>query len=299
MAGAINGNLKPDWAKLLIALYNNKMDIYLSGTNGRRWCIYDYMKIYMAGTMDGNQSHFIKKHYKNLMGCDENKIDLAILESFAYADEYIEKAIPLISDFLLDSGAYTYMAGKDGSEVNWEEYIERYANFINKNKVERFIELDIDSLVGYDEVKRLRKLLESKTNKQPIVVWHKSRGKDEFLKMCDEYPYVAIGGLVTKEIKRTEYKVFPWFINEAHKRDAKIHGLGLTNIEAIKKYHFDSVDSSSWTAGNRFGHISKFTGNDIVYYTKPEGTRLKDSREVAENNFNEWVKFQRWAKNNL
>ena len=29
---------------------------------------------------------------------------------------------------------------------------------------------------------------------------------------------------------------------------------------------------------------------------KGEGQKLKDSRAVAINNFNEWVKFQRYAK---
>ena len=34
------------------------------------------------------------------------------------------------------------------------------------------------------------------TGKQPIPVWHISRGKDEFIRHCDEFPYVALGGYV-------------------------------------------------------------------------------------------------------
>lgn len=256
------------------------MNIYLAGQNGRRWCIEEYLKT------------------KNLK--DNKKfIDISILESFAYVDEYIEKMIPFLENFLLDSGAFTYMNGSDSSKINWYEYIERYADFINKNKVEKFIEVDIDSIVGYEKVKELRKLLIQKTNKLPIPVWHKSRGKDEFIKMAEEFPYIALGGIAIKTIKRTEYKFFPWFIDIAHKNNTKIHGLGLTNMEAIKKYKFDSVDSSSWTCGNRFGMVYKFTGDGIKQYPKPDGMRLKNPKDIAINNFNEWVKFQHWAKFNL
>ena len=52
-------------------------------------------------------------------------------------------------------------------------------------------------------------------------VWHKSRGKDYWLKMIKEYDYVAIGGIVTKEIKPSEYKYFHWFIRQATKIIAK------------------------------------------------------------------------------
>ena len=40
--------------------------------------------------------------------------------------------------------------------VNWDEYLERYADFINRNRIDKFFGLDIDVVVGYDEVVRLR-----------------------------------------------------------------------------------------------------------------------------------------------
>ena len=92
------------------------------------------------------------------------------------------------------------MAGKNANSVDWEEYIERYAGFIKATGVEHFIELDIDCVMGYERVKELRNKLITLTNKQPIPVWHKSRGKDEFLKMCDEFPYVALGGIAINEL---------------------------------------------------------------------------------------------------
>lgn len=223
-----------------------------------------------------------------------------ILESFYYADADTERLLPYMGDFLLDSGAYTFMQnGK--SHVEWNEYVEQYAAFVNKNKVEKYFELDIDSVVGYDRAKEYRRKLERLTGRQPIPVWHTSRGKDEFTKCAKEYPYVAIGGLVgtgKSEYARKYWKYFPWFIRTAHENGAKIHALGFTSLQGIKQFHFDSVDSTAWTTGNRFGYVYKFTGNSIEKTDAPAGCRVKP-KEAAINNFREWVKFQKWADTHL
>lgn len=275
LAGGVTGNLKPDFQKT--------MKIYLAGTNGRRWTIEEYMKLFLADN-----------HQKKYMDYDWSKSSVYILESFYYADEWVEKHIPLFKDFLLDSGAFTFFSAKP-KNINWEEYVDRYADFINRNKVNHFFELDIDKLIGHDNVLKLRKRLETKTGKQCIPVWHKFRGKENFLSMCDEYKYVAIGGIVSGEITKDQYPIFTWLINEAHKRGCKIHGLGFTNLEGITKYHFDSVDSTAWTTGNRFGSIYRFNGKTMEKYQKKSGQRLANSRDVALNNFIEWVKFQQYA----
>ena len=83
-----------------------------------------------------------------------------ILESFYYVNNDTKRLLPYFGDFLLDSGAFTFMQGKTGSP-NWDEYIERYANFIKENKVQKYFELDIDSVVGYERVKEYRRKLES------------------------------------------------------------------------------------------------------------------------------------------
>ena len=225
--------------------------------------------------------------------------ELFILQSFAYikADKEIIPWIHKFKGFLLDSGAFTIFSQKS-NKMNFEEYLNKYIKFINDYDVKQFFELDIDSVVGYEKVLEYRKKLEDGTGKKCIPVWHKGRGKEEFIKMCRDYPYVAIGGIVSKEIMGNEYKYFPWFINQAHKYGAKIHGLGFTNLKGLQQYHFDSVDSSNWTTGNRFGFIYKFTGKTLIKIPRPEGHRVK-AKEVAINNFLEWVKFSKYAETHL
>lgn len=221
-----------------------------------------------------------------------------ILGSFFYCDADTERLLPHFGDFLLDSGAFTFMMGKGGSP-NWDEYVERYADFINRNNVQKYFELDIDSVVGYDRVKEIRRKLERLTNRPTIPVWHISRGLEEYKRMCDEYDYVAIGGIVSGEIKNTKYGAFPSLIAEAHKRGAKVHGLGFTALDWLKVCHFDSVDSTAWTTGNRFGYLYYFDGHTMRKKDVPKGHRLGDSRAAALNNYTEWIKFQKWAETHL
>lgn len=225
--------------------------------------------------------------------------DINILETF-FTLKKNDKAMKKFKNchsFFLDSGAFTFLNSKI-SNINWDEYIDDYAAFINKWDIQLFFELDIDCIVGLQEVERLRAKLEALTGKKSIPVWHKNRGKDYFIKMCEVYPYVALGGIAIKEIPKKKYEsVFPWFINIAHEHEAKIHGLGYTSISNLKKYHFDSVDSSTWKGGNKFGLIYKFIDGEIKTISK-KGYRL-DSKKATIYNLNEWIKYQKYAKNNL
>lgn len=242
------------------------------------------MKIYLAGQ---NGHPWLKQNF----------YDFYRLESFYNITKKEEKEIEKYSDFLLDSGAFTFMQNKSKSE-NWDDYLERYANFIKRHNIEKFFELDIDNVVGYKKVKQLRKKLEEKTNKKSIPVWHKNRGQKEFVKLCKKYNYIAIGGIVSGEIKKKDYKYFDWFINIAHKYNTKIHALGLTSYKQIKKYKFDSVDSTAWMYGNLGGYLYKFNGQEIIKIDRPKDKKIKN-KKTAKNNFKEWVKFQKYADKNI
>lgn len=227
-----------------------------------------------------------------------------ILESFYYADADTERLLPNFGDFMLDSGAFTFCGDGKFNSLKFDEYIEKYADFIVRNRVNKFFELDVDSIVGYEKVLQYRKRLTMLTGKQPIPVWHISRGKDEFIRHCEEFPYVALGGYVAAikqgDPRQQAYiKAYPWFIHTAHSHGCQIHGLGFTNLEGLKKYHFDSVDSTAWTTGNRFGFIWRFTGETMAKIKTPPGKKLKDPRKVALINYTEWIKFQKYAVNNL
>ena len=243
------------------------------------------MDVYIAGS--GWEKVWIKKDF----------FDFNRLDSFRYVSK---KGIPLIKrykNFLLDSGAFTFMKNVR-KELNWNKYIEEYAQFINEHDIKKFFELDIDSVIGYENTLKLRERLESLTGKKCIPVWHKSRGLEEYKKMCLEYSYAAIGGIVTKEIKPSEHKFFPFFINIAKKNNCKLHGLGYTSPTGLEKYKFDSVDSTTWLR-QKFGEISIFTGNSIKSIKRKHGKKIESAEKSAYHNFDQWIKFSKYAEDNL
>ena len=144
----------------------------------------------------------------------------------------------------------------------------------------------------------LRELLEKTAQRKCIPVWHKSRGLDYWKQMCKDYDYIAIGGIVTQEIKRSEYDVFYPLLKIAKENNCKVHGLGFTNLKGMVKYKFYSVDSTSWLSGNKFGAVYLFDGETMQKQNKQIGQRVKTNK-TAIHNFTEWVKFSKYAENNL
>lgn len=263
------------------------------------------MRIYLAGTSAHTQ--ILRDVHSGIFGdgnAKEEETGLEtykpyILESFYYANKETEEMIPYFEDFILDSGAFSFMENSS-KRIDWTKYAEEYIKFINKHNIEKYIELDLDYIIGVEESRKLRDMLEKGTGKKSIPVWHPIRGVEEFKKMCDEYDYVALGGIVGQHWKKTE-KYIPWFIKEAHKRGAKIHGLGFTKLRKLKTCRFDSVDSSTWSCGNRFGIVYQFDANNggLINHRRKEGTRIGDQRELAKRNYIEWCKLQQWADKNL
>lgn len=248
------------------------------------------MKIYLAGVApwknEGLYDSAIKKHSPY------------ILESFYYADEDTERLLPYFGDFLLDSGAFTFMQSAK-KEIDWEEYLEKYAEFVKRNNVKKYFELDIDSIVGYKKVKEYRAKLESIVGRQCIPVWHRNRGYNEWLNLCEEYNYTAIGGIAIKEISKREYPAFTKMLKDAHSKQCKVHGLGFTQLNELKKYRFDSVDSTAWLAGNRFGYLYFFNGTTMQKIQKKSMQRIVEPHKAALINYVEWIKFQKYAERNL
>lgn len=148
------------------------------------------MKIFLSGLESSEKTiidEFISK---------QEKIPF-ILTSYYYVrkkDELINKMINISDNLIIDSGAHSFQFGK---KVDWEEYTKEYAKWIKKidcNKIVGYFEMDVDNIIGYENVLKLRKILESVSNKI-IPVWHPNRGIDEFKKMCQEYSgkVIAIG----------------------------------------------------------------------------------------------------------
>ena len=246
------------------------------------------MRIYLAGTSaDGTH----RARISDLISGGPGDISggLCLLESFWYVQPWQTEAIHRLKSFMLDSGAYTFAYGRAGRVVDFDEYLERYAAYIVANGVELFMELDVDPIVGYPEVLRMRRRLEDITGRRCIPVWHVERGWDDWLRTCEEYEYVAIGGIADKGRTRVE-PYLRALTGEAHKRGAKVHGLGYTSLRYMRDSGLDSVDSSAWLAGNRCGFAFLWDGTTMRKVQRHDGTRA-NGPGLARHNFLEWFKM--------
>ena len=87
-----------------------------------------------------------------------------VLESHYYMEPWQAEQLESVEHFMLDSGAFTFLNSK--RKVDIDEYVEGYTKFINQYDIQYFFEMDIDPIVGYDEVKRIRRKIERKTKKR-------------------------------------------------------------------------------------------------------------------------------------
>ena len=124
-----------------------------------------------------------------------NFYDFYRLDSFLVilSDEPVHK----YKDFILDSGAFSYMNGRKTDDIDWDEYADRYAAFVLKKNIRNYIEIDVDRVIGLSEVERLRRRIEKKVGWKSMPVWHVERGYDYWLKMCTDYDYVCFGAFFT------------------------------------------------------------------------------------------------------
>lgn len=248
------------------------------------------MRIHLAGLCTGQT-------YKWFM--QEKLFPKFILDSFFYLEKWLFDLPTFdVNNFMLDSGAFTFMSQKKEVKNDWDAYVERYAQTIVERGIKYFFELDIDNVVGLAEVERLREKLERLTGRKCIPVFHKARGQQYWLDMIGAYDYVAIGGIVSREIRQTEFKFLRWFLDTAREKKVKVHGLGFTNSEQLLKYPFYSVDSTSWIGG-RYGLLYRFLGSKMQSIRRPPNTRMKSYRQGNKFNLQEWIKYQNYAENHL
>lgn len=192
---------------------------------------------------------------------------------------------------LLDSGAFSFISGKNIGDL--KGYIEKYVDFIKKNEVKYFFEVDIDTVIGVTETTRIREELERQIGRRSIPVFHSARGLNAWKQMVREYDYVAIGtsGLTSESRWARREDVMNQLIYIAHESGCKVHGLGFTKLTALNenRINFDSVDSTSWLGGARYAKIYKFTGSKMIM-TDIKG-RSPGRNVLNAHNCKEWVKF--------
>ena len=214
------------------------------------------MKIFLAAA-ESYCKESIKSGYKNL-----------------FTTFYIEKkAIELINladgnrNITVDSGAHSFLSQRlknAASSIkaavsaktdnrNLDNYVDKYCEFIKKykDKVNYFVELDIDVLIGMEKLLEIRKKLYDVAGKQLIVCYHSTMGawkenRDELFK----YDYIALQGIPPGGKPELNYMEV---LMDCYNNKKKVHIFAMTKKKFLSNYPVYSTDSTSWQSLLRFG----------------------------------------------
>ena len=172
-----------------------------------------------------------------------------------------------------DSGGFTAMT--KGVDIKLSDYCE----WINQNDhhLECYANLDV---IGNQVWSRNNQVAMELKGLAPIPVFHVGSGFKEFRRLCEEYSYIAIGGMVpymksVKELAPFLSKVFDIA------GEVRLHGFGCTNLRALMDYPWYSVDSSTWLVGIRYGEVPIFD------------EKIHAIRRISFGDWEKWRKYRR------
>lgn len=244
------------------------------------------MELYLSGSITNDEWNQL-----------EEQGILFLLQTFyemkSWKEEKIKRALNCCDTFMLDSGAFTFM--NSGKKVHWKTYVNEYIEFINKYDIQYFIELDLYGVLGVETTEKIRRYIEHHTGKKPIPVYHGTMPVSYYRMLCENYPYVAISATGTIESSRwtQNKKALKQIIRIGHSYGTKLHGLGYTRLENINRPEvlFDSVDSTAWLSGARFG-TWYYMKHGILKQKSMAGRNLS-RKDFNDNNLKIWIDKQK------
>ena len=202
------------------------------------------------------------------------------------------------TEVMVDSGAHTFFAekgiGTDNvpsikqtqSHTDYPAYMSAYLDWLQELEFyTAAVELDIQALVGMDQVHQWQQDALARGIHLVLVGHPKDTPHfdEEWVRMCkmaSEAPHrwVAVQGGLQRGMYQRCFTV-------AHNTGVKVHGFAMTKPEAMERWGFDTVDSTSWLSGSRFGS---------TYFLR--GKRLEcDSDKKVRRRLQHW--YSQWSVN--
>lgn len=252
------------------------------------------MKIFLVTPFDDESMEaIVRSGHKNVLG------------SFYYLRKFSpdkrEKIKQWLKDnnicFLMDSGVFSLREDKKFFRVRKtkSELLDFYTSFTKEyfsivqewyDVIYQFAEMDIDSVIGFEEVKKLRLLLPSQYKAKMCAVHHPdSRTNTDFLKDCSEYQFMGLGTSMQKSDDR-RVATYGSFVKHTQKNKNKIHGFALVDTAMLNAVPFSSADSNSWKSGVMYGILFYFDKEK----RKIRSFRYKNSKELTKH-YNELAKL--------
>lgn len=174
-----------------------------------------------------------------------------------------------------DSGAYS--AASLGVTISLKEY----AAWLKDWDQLLTVRATLDVIGDHNATMRNTRTLEG-MGLRVLPVFHVGTPWDELEKLCREYDYVALGGMVPHSTNHQA--VMRWLVRcfkIARETGTVFHGFGQTRLDTLKALPFYSVDSSAWGSGARFGQLYLWDDRAKEFVKLPVGDPAAARKHAA------------------
>jgi hypothetical protein len=168
----------------------------------------------------------------------------------------------------LDSGAYTVNRSDD--EYSEDELLEIASEYME------FVRLNLDSLVmasefdaqilGQEWIGGTREDFWNDLGDKFLPIWHSDLGTDELEALATRYPRVGVLQAGVADHTALLNRIVT-------RHGTRLHGVSMTQVDAMKGVRWDSVGSMSWLAPMTNGETIVWNGRELKRYPK----KSKDS----------------------
>ena len=155
-------------------------------------------------------------------------------------------------ELFLDSGAFS--AWSQGVDIDIQDYIA----FIKQHEKLLSVYAVLDVIGDAEGTLRNQRIMED-AGLAPLPCFHFGEPCKYLEQYVQDYDYMAIGGLAKMggraEMFQFLDKAFDIICDSKGIPQIKVHGFAVTNLRAMKRYPWYSVDSTSWLMTARMGCI--------------------------------------------
>ncbi len=177
-----------------------------------------------------------------------------------------------------------YYTGYDMRLSSFLDYFRGYVAYLREHARlwDYIVEVDVDALKfgkedgslvsGVDVASLARRTLEGIVGSKLLRVWHHMVDEPPyplFRKMVHDLPYFCVSSDIEPDNRELRY-----LCDYAHKAGSIIHGLGTSKPDVLDVTPFDTADSTTWLAIQRFG---KMKGGALTWRD------LSSHKEVARS----------------
>lgn len=175
----------------------------------------------------------------------------------------VAEKFPAETSVFLDSGAHTANKSQDQDVDELVSLTDRYMTFVEANVSTVDVVTEFDALALPAEIRaknrdRLHELLGDRF----LPVWHIEDGAAELGRLADVYGRVGVmqtvldGRDLTRELRNLA------------RGGVRLHGVAMTQIDAMREIQWDSVSSTSWLSPSMYGDTIVWTGRELKRYPR-------------------------------